>query len=251
MKPSVYMLTFCQDIEQLYGTLLTFQTIRKGFPNCVIHVFDNSSVLAAREEIARCTKLIDGVFQQIQNRISHELFLTKVLEGGGDSPIVFVDPDLIFWENIEDWHFDEIIAGRLIPKFFDDFAQCIAMERLHTSHLWISNPKLYKERVENLSKKYFNFQPIWPYMACISNKWYRWDTFSSFYTSSKEYCRAFNEVELNSFDHLFCGTHFKDVKSSINENFFENAHELAKRNELIGLKGLWKSQENYFLKKRV
>ena len=48
MAKYVYILTWCDRLENLYGTTLVFKTLRVGFPTAEIHVVDNASLPAVR-----------------------------------------------------------------------------------------------------------------------------------------------------------------------------------------------------------
>ena len=48
MTKNVYILTWCDRIENLYGTTMVFNTLRVGFPTAEIHVVDNASIPGVR-----------------------------------------------------------------------------------------------------------------------------------------------------------------------------------------------------------
>lgn len=249
----VYILTYCKNLQQLYGNTLIFKTLRIGFPTANITVVDNASIAYARGVISKCAKDTGCAYRPLQDEILHHQFLEYIVNSSKGT-VVFLDPDICFWGNCEKWDFSNyLLAGRLLPQFQDEYTQCITEARIHTSFLWINSCSALNDAIQNTRRTYFEYEPFKPvvYMEPISREWYRFDTLSLLYTVLKERIYCFNSNELDTYDHLFCGTHFPIVYEKLTGNdksVFKNIHEYAKH-DYKRLKGIWKFQEEYFVRR--
>lgn len=246
--PHVYMLSFCRRAELLYGSTLTFETLRIGFPRSPIHIIDNASLPEHRERLRQGAVACGASFQQLGRRINHATFLEQVLSRHRSGQVVFVDTDLCFWQPVEEWTFEELMAGRLIPMHRCEFTGCIAHARLHTSFLWVSDVGRLRDRVRILLDKFPNFHPLRSAMHCIDGTWHFWDTGSAVFSALPQEMRVFSEKELDAYDHLFCGTHadVAEVRlASPSAAVFSETHRLAKTDYRL-LRGVWRKQDQYF-----
>jgi len=246
----VNILTFCKGQSSFYGNSLIFKTLRVGFPNAEIFVYDNASPHLFSEKIKVLSEENDCHFARLETEINHHAFIDTIISNNKDNEdIVFLDPDLCFWENCENWRFDSLLAGRLIPRFYDEFSGCITHPRVHTSFLWVPKPKELLGEINKLIK--FEYQPFQPYMYFLENKWFRYDTLSSLYSVFNERIKTFNEKELNSYDHLFCGTHLDLVKDYLNDDGqLNDIHDKAKKDYKL-IKGIWREQEKHFTDRSI
>ena len=247
----LYILTWCQNEDSFYGNSLIFKTLRVGFPNAEITICDNQSIESASFELEKLSRVNDCKFVRLESEVQHYYFLERVTYDASlvDDEIVFVDPDIVFWGTCEEWEFEGLMAGRLIPKFYDEFSGCITHPRLHTSFLWIPSPKRVFDVVQSLGK--FEYSPFKPFMLPLDDSWHRYDTTSSFYSVFKDYVDTFNEDELNRYDHLFCGTHLDLVKDKLTDGEdLSKLHEEAKR-DINTMKGIWIDQEKHFEQRSV
>jgi len=244
---TVFILTYCRNIDLLHGSTLIFDTIRTGFPTAEVVVCDNSSLPEARSEIKRLAEREACKFIQIENEISHWEFLTKIIFNAKGT-IVFLDPDVIFWENCEQWEFNSLMAGRYLPTFNDPYTKTMTLERLHTSFLWIPSAENLTAKVYESVLNNFDFMPIKPFSFLFGEELYWYDTLGSLYSLYKNDCHNFTEYELSSYDHLFVGSHSDRVIPHLPEKYQEmikTSNELAVRDPQK-LKGLWKQQEEFF-----
>lgn len=247
----VFILTWCQNEDSFFGNSLIFKTIRTGFPNAEVIVFDNHSLLSASFKLEQLSKGQDCEFVRLESEVSHDYFLERMTHNASlnNEQIVFLDPDVVFWDNCEDWEFDELMAGRLIPKFYDEFSGCITHPRLHTSFLWIPNPIKMLKEIHLLDK--FEFQPFKPSMIYLEDGWNRFDTTSSFYSCFKDQVHTFTNNELDKYDHLFCGTHLDLVKDKLIDGLdLSELHEKTKT-DINVMKGVWVKQEEHFKQRSV
>jgi hypothetical protein len=246
MKNKVFILTYCRNFDLFYGTELIFKTIRIGFPNSDIFVYDNNSIKEAQDIIENyCIELKINLIK-IKNEISHSRFIEEILKSNRGR-IVFVDPDVIFWKNIENLPINGLLGGRYVPKFVDDFTGCITLPRIHTSLMIIPDSELLKEELTNISQDKFEVDFFNPYMYFNGEKWYRLDTCSSLYLSIKNKIYKFTDEDLEFYDHIFCGSHIDLVLNSLGEyrDRMMEVHKLAK-SDYNKLKGIYKEQNIFF-----
>jgi hypothetical protein len=248
MLKQLYMLTWCNQVENLYGTTLIFTTLRIGFPNTNICVVDNASLLTLRPQIRQLAQEADCEFIQLDQEIKHDEFLEQTLSKQSEGTAIFVDPDICFWKSVEDWNFDALVAGRLIPKHSCEYTRCITYPRLHTSLLWIPDIRAFRSEMETLRGHFFQFSPFRPFMFRLNNLWHRFDTGASLYAALPNRMFPFVEKELEAYDHLFCGTHLESVAAKVRPDYgllFERMHKHAQV-DYRALKGAWRIQEEYF-----
>jgi len=253
MEKHVYILTWCGQAEHLYGTTLIFRTLRDGFPSFRVHIVDNASLPECRTAIRDGAKNCNAEFTQIEQTITHHEFVEKILNTQAKGSAIFVDPDICFWENVEDWEFGDIMAGRRIPKFACEYSGCITHPRLHTSFLWIPDVCALRDAIRTLRGHFFDFEPFRPIMFRLDNTWQRFDTGASLFSAFTDQMHCFTESELNSYDHLFCGTHIGSVAPSLQDKYtllFERMHNEVQANHLA-LRGAWRIQEEYFNSRSV
>lgn len=248
MTKNVYILTWCDRVENLYGTTLVFKTLRVGFPTAEIHVVDNASLPAVRPVLRQYAQECNAEFTQLEQGIAHHQFIEQTLNEQLEGSTIFVDPDICFWKNVEGWSFEQLMAGRLIPKYACQFSGCITYPRLHTSFLYIPDVRALRQQLKNLRSQYIQFEPFRPAMFKAEGVWQRFDTGSTLYAALSEQMYAFTERELQAYDHLFCGTHLQMVASKLNPYYafmFTGLHKLVQQDH-TKLKNAWKMQDDYF-----
>jgi hypothetical protein len=259
-KPYVVMITYCRDIAHIYGSLLTFKTLRIGFPAAEVVVIDNASVPEARSAIREAAENVGARYVQREAHPSHsDAFIEALLQfPHAPRPLVFLDPDLAFWESVEGWAFPKntLMAGRLIPRFSCEYGGAITEPRLHTSHLWLPNvPALLQVMRETVMRR-FEFDPLAPRMWFERGHWRRHDTTASLYAllESQGRTHAFTEQQLDAYDHLSAGSHLTAVAPHISgadeRASLIAAHVAAKAGNLEALRGLWRHQQR-FLERRA
>jgi len=248
MSKQIYILTWCNRLENLYGATLIFKTLRLGFPDSTIHVVDNASLSNARPVIRRFAQECNAQFVQLKDEVSHHDFIEQTLNQQSQGTAIFVDPDICFWENVEGWSFNKLTVGRLLPKYICEYTGCLTHPRLHTSFLWIPDVAALREAVRTIQARYFEFHPFRPMMFKLENTWHRFDTGGSLLAALPEQMQFFTEKELDAYDHLFCGTHLNTVASRIRPDYallFDRMHKHVQVDHRA-LKGAWRLQEEYF-----
>lgn len=249
----IYCITYCQDEANLYGTTLTFKTLRTGFPNANVHVIDNGSLLSVRPAIHRHVVDVGATWTSLPVEVGHwQIIQSLIMEAQSAEPIVFIDPDLVFWSDVSTWMFPEetLIAGREIPSFHDPYTKAYTHRRLHTSFLWVPRPHALQQEVISLRKQYFEWDPFKPVMLHQNDRWERLDTMGALYHALPvAKTKKFTTAQLESYDHLFAGTIHNVVSSNIPPEFrrrFDDTHRAALKGALNELKGIWKEQDRFF-----
>lgn len=244
----VYILTRCKRMDRYFGTSLIFKTLRVGFPTFPVHVVDNASLPEARSLLRKGAQSIGASFQQLARDIPHSMFLTQVLARQKEGGAIFLDPDMCFWETVEEWRPNGLVAGRLIPSHHDPVSRSVAYPRLHTSFLWIPSVVSLRSEVQAITGHRFDFSPFQPLTFRTERGWERFDTGSTLYNALPDQMQAFTERELDSYDHLFCGTHQLDVAGLLDAEYSRVMQDLydATAADHRALKGAWRRQEEFF-----
>jgi hypothetical protein len=241
---TVHILTKCPSIDDLYGSALVFGSIRTGFPNASIKVWDNFSEHESRLAIRDQAIERGCEFIALSAEVLHFDFLAWSLIHH-DGPLVFCDPDVHFWESMEGFAPNQI-GGRLIPEFQCQFSGCRTATRLHTSLLFIEDTRLLRERVFNMPMaSAAEFHPFRPFVYRNSVGWNRFDTGASLYHALQPHTTAFGERELNKYEHLFCGSNMREVAERMPGTHLLDSHADVKSNG-IPKRGLWREQEKFF-----
>lgn len=245
---TVFVVTWCKSEETYYGNSLVFESIRKGFPTAKVVVLDNNSEPALRERLAKLAAGVGATFIPMPREFQHWEILNQLAlyERLDTNAVCFIDPDVIFWESVEDWTFGEsLCAGRLLPAFQDEYTGTATMPRLHTSFLWLPDVAALRQRIAERRGGHFEFEPFRPFMGPMLGEWVRWDCAATLYGALKNRCHAFTEKQLDAYDHLFCGTHASIVKAAINNPRYAEIHAEAASGGR-DLRGIWREQEAHF-----
>jgi hypothetical protein len=250
------MLPWCGDPSNAYGSLLTFKTLRTGFPTAPVTVVDNASHPAVRSQIADAARAAGARFVQLERAIQHHEFIADVLMRQPDGAAVFLDPDLVFWANVEDWDFGgALVAGRLLPTFRCEYTRTITHARLHTSFLWIPDVQRLRDEAGRVMRGgRFEWHPLRPSMFVLDGEWHRLDTGASLYQTFADRCRPFTVTELDAYDHLFVGSHLNLVTPTLpteDAAHMAEMHSRVSRGDLDALRGAWRWQEDFFARRKV
>jgi len=242
LKPTVVILTYCADPALAYGSLLVFDSLRIGYPTNDIVVIDNGSHVDIRAKIKDAAISTSCAFVQKErfNFVDH--FQWLLFDQMNWSSVVLVDPDVVFWEKMQLSKTNALMTGRLIPQF--KRSNVVSMSRLHPSHLYFSSLEKLRDNVATIPS--WGFNPIGQTSAAIDGVLHSWDTCAPLYHAFKNDCLAFNEDQLNSYDHLFYGSHLPLLKSLKETDVPCIAHNLVKNNRVPELKHIWRAQEKYF-----
>lgn len=245
-KPLVSILTWCGDMAALYGAVLTFKTLRVGFPTARAIVTDNASTPEARPHIRAAAEAAGCEYRQLETPATWNEYYSWALGHAVHDTVILADPDLVFWENMEDLRPSGLFAGRLIPASREGGTAA----RLHPSLLFVPSAQALRSVVAGVVYAhgfgYYQFSPFEPTMGFADGRLIRWDTWAQMYQAAGEDAQAFTEDELDCYDHLYCGTHLDAMRKGASVPVIEKAHALAKAGDLAALRGIWREQEAYF-----
>lgn len=251
--PTVYTLTWCKRSELLYGTTLVFKTLRDGFPNAPLRVFDAASAPECRDEIRTCANACHAQFSQLERRVELGDFVEWALGNQRTGAAVFVDTDICFWQCIEDWEFDALAAGRFIPRHHCEFERCPSEPRLHTSLLWVPDVAAMNAAIVNVRRSHRYFRPFANIVVRFGDQWRYFDAGACLYSVYPEQMRHFDETQLDAYDHLFAGTYADSVLTRLSPetaSIYAAIHRTAQL-DYRQLKGCWRQQEEYFQSGRI
>lgn len=251
----VYVITCSRSWVDLPRSLLTFRTLRVGFPDARVTVVDNGSSTANIPAVAEAAKTCGGdlVFvgdcdqpkphwEVIDAILGAGLKAPLAFWGVNDEPRVVLDPDLIFWERVEHWQPSGVLAGRLVPKYFD--TQCDRRvwthARLHTSFLWAPVPMALRMAIFIAERGEGEWQPWRPVQVRIDGAWHRWDVAASLWSAIHELCSPFTDDQLDCYDHMFAGCHNKRGRKAPWHD------RLDADGDLSPMKGVWREQQKWF-----
>lgn len=240
MTPVVSILTYCAHPALAYGTLMVFKTLRVGFPTAKIEVFDNGSHPEVREQIMRACAEVDAVFIAIEPQHWSRHIRQQLLEREDTgAPLVLVDPDVAFWSSVEGWDFgDALMSGRLMAEVKS--GPIVSHARLHPSMLWV--PSLARLR------GVLHPDEVAPRMAPADGSLRFWDTLAAAHERLGPQCAAFTPEHLDSFDHLFFGSHLPAIDGFMadHDSVFHRCHHAVAAGDLAAIRGSWREQDAYF-----
>jgi hypothetical protein len=244
-------LTYCRRPEYLFGNTLVFKTLRHGFPEAEIQVWDNASEATSREAIRKAVEPLSASFHEIQTEIRHADWIeARVREAAQDGVrLVIVDPDVAFWERVDGWLFPPgtLMAGRYIPRM--KVYQAITEPRLHTSLLFFPDPAALVAMLDGFDPAVRDFQAFRGALFNENGFVRHVDTCGPLYSILDEkQAFHFTEQYLDAYDHLWVGTSpdYMDryFEAGVRE-FVAEAHEEAAK-DITSMRGLWRKQEEWF-----
>ena len=240
---TVFILTFCNDIKLIYGTLLVFKTLRVGFPTAEVYVFDNGSCPEALPLIEEQAKSAGCHFIPMQQTPFVDFYKWALLEQTEYNSIVLLDPDVIFWKNAEKMQPLGLFSGRLIPAMVSQ--GITALPRIHPSFVRIPDVIALRQALQKTRSNVVD-----QLFASMDGKEYFWDTLAMLHHVVAG--TPFTEDQLDCYDHLFFGCHFPSIQSTLPKNSaIERGHLAAIAGNFDAIKGLWRDQEKDFANNSV
>lgn len=248
----VHILVTCRNPELFRAAEFVFDTIRVGFPNAPIFVEGNDlSYRHALAVIRRCREA-GAIFKDNVSQQVHHCWIESLIEAS-DAPFYVCDTDVVFWKSCEEWTFENTpLAGRLIPRFYDQVTACITHSRLHTSLLYIDPAAVKRKSAKVLAslcvKSPFHIEPnlVFPQTSYLSGQAYFHDTASLLFNAIGG--TPFTRAQLDYYDHLNCGTYIDLVQDRMTVacNLRRDHNQIFDNRELA--RGLWQQQERYYAK---
>jgi hypothetical protein len=256
---NVFILVTNRQPELNPGSVMVFDTLRKGFPTANINVTLNSGIQERenRQAFEGVSRAIDKLAKAgptsiqigpIQKTIHHDWIAGLI--ANETEPFFICDTDVVFWDNFEQFDFSEqFIAGRRIPQWRDEFTACVTRPRLHTSLLYI-DPVAVRREVQTYFSKFPKtpFNPftnlVDPLCVPFKSETYFYDTMSMMYHAIGG--TRFNDWQLDCYDHMNFGTiedvvlpHLKDGEAA--KAFRDEVYKHPSK-----AKGMWRHQEKYY-----
>jgi hypothetical protein len=230
---TVHTMIGIPSARRIAAELRLFETLRDGFPTARVSIVDNHSCAAAEPAIAEASARVGGRVRRVTATMSDYGFLSDViLDPGNAGPAVIVDPSVVFWSRCEDWTFEGLIAGRLIPRFVEE-GGCISLPRLHPSFWWIPDLAALRDSILRAfgRSRLGCLDAFAPYMwrDSISRIWYRNDVGANLYAALSERAQAFTAPELDAFDRPGL-----------------EAADPGRPGDDRALRGQWRAQDDYF-----
>ncbi len=204
---TVHLLASCLDEKDLNGTLLTFKTLRVGFPTAQVHVWGNGLSLKV-ESLVR--KRFEGEYTPIE-AIAHDEWIERLINKSS-RPFWICDTDVVFYNCVEGWKFN-YFAGGYEPAFVEPWSRTHKVDRLHTCLMYI-NPLDVRSRMASYIRRYHpsNF-PFAPEVTMIKQAYIpQGDKPPLFYDTCAGMYHAiggehFNNEQLLAYEHLHCGVY--------------------------------------------
>lgn len=248
-NPKVFILATVRNPELIRGTTLVFDTLRTGFPNSDVTVFTNNipdaHIINVIKRAGDCECNITNLHQTTIHHQWIELLLKTY-----DEPFIVLDTDICFWKSCEWDYGTAALSGRFTPQFYDLFTKCITRSRLHGSFLYF-NPALIRAQVEQYRARFPDtpFNPlanlIYPVVIPGAKHSYFHDTCCLLYQAIGG--KSFAESQLDSYDHLNCGTISDIVGPHLTDLRLREAHFAVFENPQLA-KGVWRQQMAYYQK---
>jgi hypothetical protein len=189
---------------------------------------------------------VGATFVQLPVEIPHYVHIRNVLNAGDTQPVFILDPDIVLWDNLENYDTDKLIAGRMIPEFTDSYTSTRTKMRLHTSCLYIQSTQALNHAITAVESTYFEADLLRPVMVKSGDTWLRWDTIAQLCAALPNDYEVFTPEVNDKFDHIFCGSHVQHILNKWDIPRLRETHILAQTNP-VGIKGIWREQEQLFL----
>lgn len=257
----VNILVTIPDPELFDSCTLCFDTLRTGFPTSDIHVTLNGrpNLSASQwDSFNAKIKACGAGVHELDFLTHHARWIERMIRFDArhqpSEPCVLLDSDTVFWQSCEKWKFDTLLAGYYNPLIWNDFAQCVSFERLHTSLLWISDSKQLLEKINsaypNATKPHGEYCPVNPFMPrvqFIKGIPFFWDSTAALYNMIGG--TAFGEEHKACYDHLNSASFYKVMHERLeNRQGFEFLHKHLVKTP-AHLRGLWKVVDPYYSEK--
>lgn len=240
----VYILTRHTGKEPIFGAATcVFNTLKIGFPNAEVIVADNNSKECGL--IYRAATQVTSHFRRYFEEIGHWKFIEDAIEEN-TGPICFIDPDVIFYENVEEKleNIRELIAGRYCPPFYNPVFHTNEVSRLHTSLLYIRSCARLKEIVKNKFRQTnYSVSPYQGFFSWFRHTQYFYDTFANVSHQVVDQYHFGPDI-LDSYTHLVSGSMLAEVAAGVGERLIE-LHKIAEQDP-NAVRGLWKEHDRFY-----
>lgn len=228
---------------------LVLDTIRVGFPTAKLWVAANRNVCDS--VITKCKKL--DAFMSFTNCRTHHDFIQDWVHGPSD-PLFIIDPDIIFWESMEDLTSIRtgFFRGVFTPEHLTDYGEFHTVSRFHSSFLYFPDPCAVARAIKEVfppsqvNPSCVPFNPFAPQTVFQNGRPLFFDTCANLFHAiggeelRADYSSRFTHIGHGSSLELMC----KHVPATRAARLRE-IHRLA-IHDPVTIKYLWKEQRDYY-----
>jgi len=196
----------CVRAPEFFDTAtLTLNHLRTGFPTTDVLVIDNGHISTSLK-VHDKAKQVGGEYLRPAKPMEHWQTIQKILGQRLPERVVFLDGDLVFFENCENWVTTTGLTGMLIPEHRSYYSCCPTAARLHTSFLVVHTPFLHQEMEKSgaVPMHFMHFEAWKPQLIYTPDAARFYDTGANLYQAVGG--TPFTEQQLDSYAHIFCGS---------------------------------------------
>jgi len=225
--------------------------LRKGFPTSDVTIYNNFNEPEDTLEIQRLSKDTECNYVTLSKRWHHAKWIQEMVKTNDES-ITILDSDMIFFDDLEPLEPEAMLNGYYIPIIWNEFAQCISYERLHTSFLLIQNCHQLRRMINadyplrlHRTSDYNPLDPFMPDVGVCRGKKMFWDSTSKLFNLFGG--NAFTP-ELRSLYAHVNSVGFYDVMHDRVENkdAFHLQHQKANEGDLEWFREWYKAEDTYY-----
>ena len=231
------------------GATLVFDTIRTGYPTAYLECYDNTEDPELASKVREACEKVKGLYTHFDTEVRPWTWMEEQVYKE-EGTVIFVDADVMFWENCEKWDFGKaLFAGRYIPTYYEPLFKSICYARIHPSHFIIPDVKKLISRIEEARQNHWVFDPFSFYSFKAGKDWYYYDTLANMSLTFADEAFTFKSEHLDCYDHLFGGHMAKAVgecREGLVRESYQSQIELIKNGDYKELKGLWIEQQQYY-----
>ncbi len=248
MKIDVHILATCLNDALMESTLLVFKTLRTGFPESHVKVWDNA---LTPEQSVRLKVAADSGCEILSftNRIAHDAWIERLLSVS-TAPFWLCDTDMVFFGKLDQPKSEDFLLGRYEPAFLEPWTKTNRVSRLHTCLLYC-DPIAIRWKVKEWAEKWhprgFPFMPQFDFIRQhfvpqgVGKAPLFYDTCSGLYQAIGG--TAFTDEQNSAFEHLHCGTYSDRIEKVLPE--LARARD-AVFSDISNARRLFASQSEYY-----
>ncbi len=254
----VCILISIPDPKYFDNCTMVFKTLRVGYPTASVHVTVNG--VGREEDQYKATSLAGtagaNYIHMAGEPLHHGAWIRDTFNACSNDtePLVILDGDIHFWKSCEDWKFTAPLAGFYMPEIWNVWSNCRSVPRLHTSHLWFTDPKQLAEKIGRRYPRNDEYSPCDPFMPetrFINGEPLFWDTCSNLYNMVGGF--HFGQEHLACYEHLNSAGFVEKVAGLMGGKTgedFKMFHRLAPHDPELARTFGWPMVKHYLKKKQ-
>jgi len=249
MKIDVHILATCLNPALLDTTLLVFKTLRTGFPNANVKVWDNALTIEQSAYARSAFGPLGCEEITLPRRIAHDAWIARLLDRS-TSPFWVLDTDIVFFEMAPEPSPLDFLFGRFEPAFLEPWTKTNRVARLHTALLFM-DPQAILTRIHQWASRWHpKGFPFSPHFEMVQQQFVPqgvdrpplfYDTCAGLYQAIGG--TPFTESQNHTFEHLHCGTYSDRIEKALPE---AGRARVAVFSDIANARGLHNSQEEYY-----